>query len=121
VTNFCVLRSYCPKTSKSFISAFLFKVYIEKMLETLYFKCFFTKKFEIFGKNDFFTFPQKKVKILFWIFLTSNSERTSEIRWAGRIWTCQNLFFRFFSNKCYNSKKRILQLFSTTFYFSLSH
>jgi hypothetical protein len=36
-----------------------------KMLETLYFKCFFTKKFEIFGKKRLFHFSQKKMKIVY--------------------------------------------------------
>ena len=100
------------------------------MLKTLYYKLVFTKKFEIFEKVDFFTFCKKGLKSCFWSILTSNSERTSKIRWGGWIWTYQNLFFgkysknkifQFFSKKSYNSKKRTLQLFGTTFYFSPPH
>ena len=101
-----------------------------KMLKTLYYKLVFTKKFEIFEKVDFFTFCKKGLKSCVWSILTSNLERTSKIRWGGWIWTYQNLFlgkysknkiFQFFSKKSYNSKKRTLQLFGTTFYFSPPH
>ena len=100
------------------------------MLKTLYYKLVYTKKFEIFEKVDFFTFCKKGIKSCFWSILTSNSERTSKIKGVGLIWTRHNLFFgkylknkifQFFSKKSYNSKKRTLQLFGTTFYFSLPH
>jgi hypothetical protein len=53
------------------------------MLETLYLKWFFTKKFEIFEKNDFFTFHKIRSKLCFWSILTSKSEKTSKIGGQG--------------------------------------
>ena len=125
-----------PQNVQLFFSGLFVLSYVDwvllhrKMLKTLYFKRVFTKFFVIFEKTDFLTFFKKSSKSCFWSILTSNSDRASKIRWGGCFWTYQNLFygkysknkiFQFFPKKSYNSKKRTLQLFGTTFYFSPLH
>ena len=125
-----------PQNVQLFFSGLFVLSYVDwvllhrKMLKTLCFKWVFTKFFEYFEKTDFFTFFKKRSKSCFGSILTSNSERKSKIRWVGWIWPCKNLYFekysknknfQYFPKKSYNSKKRIFQLFGTTFYFSLPH
>jgi hypothetical protein len=65
------------------------------MLETLYLKWFFIKKFEIFEKNDFFR--KKMSKSCFRSILTSNLERTKNIQ--------KIKIFNFFRKKVITQKK----------------
>ena len=92
------VRSSYPQNVQLFFGLFV-QSYVDwallhrKMLKTLFFKLVFRNFFEIFEKNDFFSFFKKRSKSCFGSILTSNSERTSKIRSVGWIWPCENLYF----------------------------
>ena len=90
----------------------------------------FSQNFSEFSKKPIFSLFSKKVQNRvfgqFWPQIRIEHQKLGR----GCFWTYQNLFFgkysknkifQFFPKKSYNSKKRTLQLFGTTFYFSPLH
>jgi hypothetical protein len=51
------------------------------MLKNLYFKCFFTKKFEIYEKNDFSLSAKKGQNCVFGQFLPQIRKEHQKLRW----------------------------------------